>query len=302
MTRRLFTIIVFAVLILGTVPCFAGWGPWTKMGGSYQNDPALCDELFTFKKAYVAARGTDGAIWMRTWDGTKWWPAFSLGGRVKSSPSLVCTPERIDVFAWGMDNNINQNTLTIATQRWSGWKPIPSGTVASGPAAVWRANGFQVFARGYGGTLKMTTNIFGRWGPWIDLGGNFVGEPGAASVHAWTVPNAQVVVRAPDTLLWQLDVSGDPTRPDFHWRNLHRNTYGNPEIAVDHTLSYSRTDWFTTNPRRTVDHRYRLDEWENLGGVMAGYSGVAATWTKKNQLLLVIRGPDNALYHRVFNR
>lgn len=296
---RAWIVAVAGILFLSSSPeARAGWGPWTKMGGNFTYDPAICTEYFTFTRAHVAARGADRAIWMRTWNGTSWSAAFSLGGTWKSSPALVCTADRLDVFAWGLDNNINYNTFIRATGRWSGWRPIAVGWVNSGPAAVYRgANSMTVFARGYGNTLKATTSTFDRWSPWFDYGGDFRGDPSAAITfftRGWYI---KVVVRAPDTLAWMLEIL---PYSDFRWTNLHRNTYGDPDITMDVPSRSSRTDIFTTNPRRTLDHWWGT--WESLGGSMAGYSGAAGVWTKQNQLLVVVRGTDNALHHRVFNR
>jgi hypothetical protein len=55
----------------------------------------------------VFVKGTDTAMWQRTWDGAIWKPYASLGGVLNSDPGAISwSPFRIDVFVRGADGQL----------------------------------------------------------------------------------------------------------------------------------------------------------------------------------------------------
>lgn len=299
--RPLRIFIVTFVLSLFASTAYAGWwGAWQNMGGSYTNDPALCSEFFTHTKAHVAARGADGAIWIRTWNGTSWGTAVSLGGYFRSSPSIVCSGDRIDVFAQGYDNNIKYRTYYYSDRQWHPWRVITVGTVNSGVAAIYRGgNSMTVYARNYANELVESTSAFDTWSSWKIVGGTWQGEPSASIMFFTRSAFWRVVVRGFDNYLWEL--IGWNTDGTARWQKYWARTWNNPEVALSRpsgSLGYyflrntSSTISWTTNPHAGT--------WENLGGSIA--SGPAAVWFRDNKLLLVGRAASGNLHYRVFTR
>jgi hypothetical protein len=74
----------------------------------------------------VFARGIDGALWHKAWDGSQWIPYTDssdhwelLGGQIVGPPVAVCWGQnRIDVFARGTDG-------AVWHKAWDGmqWRP-----------------------------------------------------------------------------------------------------------------------------------------------------------------------------------
>lgn len=64
--------------------------------------------------------GTDNSCWHKWWDGTAWYGCESLGGLFIGDISAVSWgPERIDLFARGMDNAVYHKSFV----RGKGWLP-----------------------------------------------------------------------------------------------------------------------------------------------------------------------------------
>lgn len=78
---------------------------------------------------------------------------------------------RVCGIAQGTDGKIYTNYYTTTSGSWSGFTPISSTSVGSGPAvSSWRANRLDVFARGTDGAMKHSW-YDGSWHDWESLGG-----------------------------------------------------------------------------------------------------------------------------------
>ena len=78
-------------------------------------------------------RGTDGALWTRTWDGAAWTPWTSLGGALTSGPAASARPDGVyDVVVRGADGGYHWRAFTPAGG-WTDWVPLGGGFI-SGPA------------------------------------------------------------------------------------------------------------------------------------------------------------------------
>jgi hypothetical protein len=87
-------------------------GSWhnDSLGGSFTSDPDLASTAPN--RLDVFARGTDGGIWRKTWNGFGWSGWTSVGGPVEGGPGAVSwdtgvanDEERIDVVAHATDAN-----------------------------------------------------------------------------------------------------------------------------------------------------------------------------------------------------
>jgi hypothetical protein len=66
-------------------------------------------------------RGSDGALWTRSWDGSSWTGWTSLGGQISSGPSISARPDGVyDVVARGMDGSVLHRACTPAAG-WTAW-------------------------------------------------------------------------------------------------------------------------------------------------------------------------------------
>jgi hypothetical protein len=82
----------------------------------------------------IFARGTDGALWERSWDGGGWGGWASLGGSLSTGAAAASrAPNRIEVFALGGDSGLLRQFWDGA--RWSGWVPL-GGKWLTAPSAV----------------------------------------------------------------------------------------------------------------------------------------------------------------------
>jgi hypothetical protein len=210
----------------------------------------------------VFARGTDNALWHRSYDVTGWSPWESLGGQITSDPAAVSRANGvIDVFATGTDS---------ALYHWAfgsqGWAPLemlsPVGYVApgSGPAvASWGSLRLDVFVRTAAGSqLGHKSWENGWWSEWEPLGGYLVSDPAAVS---WGPNRIDVFAASP----------GPPPCGG---------------CAPPNELIHA---WWDGAGWRG---------WDSMGGALSSSPGVAS-WGE-NRLDVFVRGTDNALYQRFF--
>jgi hypothetical protein len=74
------------------------------------------------------ARGMDGAIWHKAWDGANWSPSQTgwgtLGGQIVGQPVVKSWgPNHLDIFARGHDGELLHKTWDIKF----GWMPSIEG-------------------------------------------------------------------------------------------------------------------------------------------------------------------------------
>jgi hypothetical protein len=169
------------------------WGGWESLGGTLTSDPAAAS--WASGRLDVFARGTDNALWHRTYDGG-WGGWESLGGTITSGPAAVSWGQgRIDVFARGDDNALWHRTFDGG---WGGWESL-GGTLTSDPAAAsWASGRLDVFARGTDNALWHRT-YDGGWGGWESLEGVLTSSPDAVS---WGPNRIDVFARGSNEALW----------------------------------------------------------------------------------------------------
>ena len=171
----------------------------TDLGGALTSGPAaIIQQPTEFVDESVFARGTDGAVWGRTFsDGLgRWLPWHSLGGRLVGTPSVTCigassaTPL---LFVRGMDNALWQRSLA------GSWTRL-GGLLSSSPSAVPAVNGqctarHDVFALGADHAVwEHLSN------GWHRVGGRSDSAPaGLRLANGQT----EVFVRGTDGALWQ---------------------------------------------------------------------------------------------------
>jgi hypothetical protein len=120
----------------------------------------------------VAARGKDGALWLRGYDvGTNLWSGWrSLGGKVASGTAPACVWSggvgRFDFLVTGTNRAMYHKWYNGA---WSGWQDV-GGYLTSSPAAMGIGGGAtDVTVRGGDGGFWYTDNgpSGGSWLSWM---------------------------------------------------------------------------------------------------------------------------------------
>jgi hypothetical protein len=153
-----------------------------------------------------------------------------VGVGFSSTPAVVASEDRIDLFALGGDLGMlhtawNGSTWTALERLGGGFTSLPVVL----PAA---AGAFDIFARGLDFVV-----YHARWAPgapadWRRLGGGLLGEPSAASAPAVVrVRNgALVFVTGTDGAIWYVECDGSVWKP---WRSLgHAHAHARGADAV----------------------------------------------------------------------
>jgi hypothetical protein len=172
-------------------------GPWTteNLGGNLTLDPAIDSRVAN--RLDVFARGTDGALWQMTWNGSNWSSWFSLGGGLTSGPNAVSWDgTRVDVVMRGGDGAVWHYV-------WNGsaWEAesLGGGIIGSPEISSQGPGQLDVFARGLDNALWQRSFSGGSWSSWHSLGGNMTSSPGAVS---WGPGRVDVVTRGSDNAVW----------------------------------------------------------------------------------------------------
>jgi chitodextrinase len=184
---------------------------WTSLGGILTSSAAVASSGTTRSDVFV--RGTDNALYQRTWNGTSWSPWTSLGGVLTSSPSAVSWgPNRIDVFVRGTDKGLWQRTWNGTA--WSPWEALGGILTSGAGTASWAAGHLDVFVRGSDNALYHKSFDGTTWSGWERLGGILTSDPAAVS---WGPNRIDVFVRGTDNGLWQRSWNGTSWGP---WQPL----------------------------------------------------------------------------------
>ena len=172
---------VFAVDSKGALwntSILGGSGTWTSLGGVCTSSPAAISWGST-TRTDIFVRGSNGALYWKTYNNSAWSPWTSLGGQIASGTGpAVSSPAagRLDLFVVGTDGALWHRTY--AGQSWTAWENL-GGKVTASPAAVAGWHTADVFVRGTDGAVwyKYYSN---GWSAWQSLGGQLLAGTGPA--------------------------------------------------------------------------------------------------------------------------
>jgi hypothetical protein len=175
---------------------------WTSVGGIATSVSAVSS--WGSSRLDLFVRGTDNALWHRSWDGTAWSVWDSLGGILTSDPSAVSQGvNSIDVFVRGTDNAIWHRSWNGTT--WTWWDSV-GGIATSRPAAAsWSAGHLDFVVRGTDNGLWHRSWNGAGWSQWDSVGGYATSDPAATSSGAGRF---DIVVRGTDNGLWHRTWNG----------------------------------------------------------------------------------------------
>jgi peptidoglycan/xylan/chitin deacetylase (PgdA/CDA1 family) len=179
--------------------------PWQNLGGALTTAPAVASTAPG--RLLVTARGTDGGLWSRAWDGTAWTAWGALGGLAIAAPAVdVLGEDTYRAMVVGTDGVVWQREVAADGGPMAGWASTGQHTTfapAASATAGW-ARGVRAVAYSEGVGVRQ---IWGD-GTVLDLGGVVTSAPAlaeAGSTSTWTL------ARGADGALWvNVAASGGP--------------------------------------------------------------------------------------------
>ncbi len=165
------------------------WSAPTAISGQIIGAPAA---VRTGGALFLAARGTDSGLYVRTRVGSTWSPAWErLGGVLTAAPALAGSPDgRVDVFVRATDYTTRSKTYRPGTG-WSTAYTSLGGRSSTGPAAAASASGeVRVYVAGTNHQIYENTLTGGAWRGWSNLGG----QTYTNLVALWDPAQAQTLV------------------------------------------------------------------------------------------------------------
>lgn len=282
------TLAPLAVFFLGLLACGplqAGWSHWEDLGGNLTSSPAAAS--FARQRLDVFARGSDGHLWQRYWDG-RWHDWVDLGRilvkaglgtkghvvpgikRIKrplaSAPACIAKEQRrLDCFMRDPDGRLWQRWWS-RSDGWSRWTPL-GGRITSAPAAAsWDSGRIDLFARD--GRHRLIHKWWNgkRWSDWVkrdEVGPMKLTSAPAAVARAGTT-RIDLFVRGSGDKLWHSRWDGQRWQ---RWADLGGELASAPGVC---SWGRDRLDVFARGRDGGLHHIWwngkRWSRWQRLGG------------------------------------
>jgi hypothetical protein len=256
------------------------------------DDPAIAAVGAGDMRIFV--RGTDGAVWTRSWNGSSWSGWSSLGGEATSGPVAISRGGIYDVFVRGPDNAYYHKYFTPA----GGWSPTwerLGGIFLSAPGASLRQGTGEIDVVGVGGDQQLYHGYWSSgtgWVGWSPLGGALSGRPSSISPASGII---DVFVRATDNQLYQKSwISGSG------WTN-YAGLGGSLSSGVSATAwDGNRRDVFVRGPGKLLyDNSFQTPNWLGFSALDGAVSSApGATALGPGQLALVARVGEMIVFRR----
>lgn len=263
---------------------------WDSLGGIASSSPDISSGNANQLDVFV--RGTDNALWHKSWNRTAWSNWETLGGILTSKPaSASWASDRTDVFVRGSDNALYHKNWNGTS--WSNWENL-GGVLTSGPAAAsWNLGHLDVFVRGTDNALyhKWFELGYGGWSSWERLGGYLTSDPVAVS---WSYNRLDIFVRGTDYQLYHRFWDG------LYWSNWEGlGGYLTSGPAASSCTS-GHLDVFVNGTDHGVWQKgwdgNVWTAWKPLGGRFAADPG-ASCLTGTSSVAMVQEGIDAAIWH-----
>jgi Pro-kumamolisin, activation domain/Repeat of unknown function (DUF346) len=288
--------------------CGAGWDACTGLGRV--NGTALMNEMksqgeefgdvfnisatsWAANRLDVFVKGTDNALYHKSWNGSSWAAYENLGGILTSAPKAVSWgPNRLDVFVKGTDNALYHKSWNGTA--WGGWESL-GGILDSAPNAVsWGPNRLDVFCKGTNNALFHKYWNGSAWSGWESLGGIITSAPQAV---AWGPNRLDVFAKGTDNALWHKSWNGSAWSG---WESLGGVLVGQPNPV---SWGPNRLDIFVQGTDNALWHKSWngsvWGSWESLGGILIS-APVPVSWGP-NRIDVFVMGTDRAMYHKAWN-
>ena len=172
-----------------------GSGKWAKLGGPTQNQIVGQPAAYASgtDRVDVFVRGTDNAVYQRTFEHGCWGRWIKLGGTVTDSPTVAFTsPTQWALVARGADGKVWQRSQSGS---WSSLGSPSDQPIYGRPSAVADANGTHIVVRAFDDSAWLWEQGTG----WTGLGGVISTAPTLLA----TSGRLYMFARASDYTLWQ---------------------------------------------------------------------------------------------------
>jgi spore germination protein YaaH len=265
--------------------------PWYLVGGTSTSSPDASSSAANATDVFV--RGTDNALWHRSWNGTSWSAWESLGGYLVADPSAVSQgPNQIDVFVIGTDSGVWHRAWNGTV--WSAWDTIGGRATSAPDSASWGAGRLDVVVRGTNSGLFHRSWNGTTWSAWDAVGGLATSDP---SITASGSGRVDVFVRGTDSGLWHR--SGDGTGAWGAWESLGGVLPVGPDAA---SCTSGHLDVFATGTDGGLWQRgfdgTSWGAWTPLRGQWTARPGAVCP-TGTVGVNVFERGPDSSIWQTI---
>jgi hypothetical protein len=232
-------------------------------------------------------RGTDHAVYMRTFFGARPWSAQTrIGGNIVGAPAAAVARTTLVVAARGTDNTLRLRMMHNGTWgRWTSW----GGILSAAPAITGTSLGrIDVFIRGADHALWVRTLRPGQpLTKWKRLGGHLSTAPAAVAVGE---NSFEVAAGGPDHFVW---VTSSGT---WAWRSLGgRRTYSAPAIGFVPQTNGGWTLIRGTDNTLWGKGPYFGAKWQRIGSkLIVGAPTAAGTRQPTAHVIAVVRDTNRA--------
>ena len=265
--------------------------PWTSLGGYVTASPAASSSGASATDVFV--RGSDNALWHRSWNGSGWSAWTSLGGNLLYDPSAVSQgPNHSDVFVIGTNHAIFHRAWNGST--WSAWDSV-GGYATSAPAASsWGAGRLDVVVRGTDNGLWHRSWNGTVWGAWDKVGGTVTSNP---TMVSWGPGRVDVFVRGTDNAVWQR--AGDGAGSWSSWVSLGGTLNASPAVA---SCALGHLDVFVVGTDGSLWQKgFNGTAWQPWTGLRGQWTSSPAAVCPAGSTSVSVfeRGPDYAVWQSI---
>ena len=277
-----------------------------NLGGVITSAPAACSQASGLLDVF--ARGTNGALLHKSWDGTSWSEWEDLGGEMKlgSDPAAASSgPGRLDVLIRGTDDALWHKWWNGAI--WSDWEAL-GGILASSPAATYQEDWsgrhwLDVYVLGPDDLLQHRILDGDVWKPWtpVDLTGLTLKPGSSPAVVSWGAMRIDLFACGTGDVLWHayLPPGGPWSAPQM----FTGQSTSSPSASTWGSWAEDRLDLFVRGADHGLWHRFLVSglwsDWQNMEVGTVASAPAAVSWGL-DRIDVFVRGTDNALWHRAW--
>jgi hypothetical protein len=261
---------------------------WETLGGVLTSKPAAASP--SSNRFDVFARGSDGHLWVRMYNGSTWGNWLPFGGLLYpgTGPAVTSSgPGRVDVFVEGTDRQLWHGWLDGSG--WHAWEPL-GGTLASGPAAAsWGPGRIDVVIEGTDHAVWHKWFTGGSWYPgWESLGSQTTADP---AITSWGSGRLDIFTRGPDNQLGHIFYTSDTWSG---WESLGGNLTNGPAAVSFGVGLIDVIGVGTGSEPERLSHAAGWQIWQPLGGATSRPPAVVG-FQNVDQIFLT--GTNNDLYN-----
>jgi len=220
------------------------WSDWESLDGSIIGIPSAVS--WGTNHINVFAKGTDGAVKIKWWDGSKWYGWENMGGEFSGNPvGLTSGVGHTYVFARGLEGALWLKHWT--GNKWSEWENLGGQIIGDPKPISWGPGHIEIFARATNGNLVHKWWTQKGWSGWENLGGLLSSDPMPVS---WGTGHLDVYGRGGDNALYHKWWTGNAWSG---WENLGGTLAGSPSPI---TSGPDHVDVYIRNPSGKLLHKW----------------------------------------------